>query len=118
MVAARCAILAFAFGCVGFVRPALAESVVLDNEEDVPPDVARAAPRTTVLLSPGIIEPFATLGLERRLGPWLGIAGLAGGGWTSARPEGQDFHFVPTYEVGGQVRTHLFVPTKAWLASD
>jgi hypothetical protein len=117
MPGSRCAVVAFAVGWLGFVRPAFAESAMGEND-DVGGDVARTAPRVTTLLSPSVLYPFATLSVERRLVPWLGIAGLAGGGWSATKPDTGDFHLVPAYEVGAQVRTHLFVPTKAWLASD
>jgi hypothetical protein len=97
-------------------RPGRAEGEQDTFAEEAPPPAR--APRTTVLLAPSLLEPFAEITLERRALPWLGFAVVAGAGWSHAKPEGWGFHLAPTYDVGAQVRLHHFLAGRHGVASD
>lgn len=94
--------------CTGLVLAGGAAHAEDEQSVRVPaPSPETRMPRTTVLLAPSFLNPFAEIGIERRVAPWLGIALVAGGGWADAKSEGQHFHRAPAYDFGAQIRTSL-----------
>ncbi len=98
-------------------RAARAEGEQATPDEEAPRPEPRV-PATTVLLAPSFTAPFAEITIERRVAPWLGFALVTGGGWSYAKPEGADFEWAPTYDVGAQVRAHHVVVGRHGVASD
>src|SRR4051812_20339745 len=84
-----------------------------DSEQSVAPAAVSSrepfVPSTTVLLSSSLLNPFVEVSVEQRVAPWLGVAVVAGGGWSDAKPKGGNFYLVPTYDFGAQVRAHQIV---------